>query len=272
MRIPDHHRQLRNTVNTPDRLTRSRFRALLLTCIVMGAWFLAQPASSQDDVGESSGERRTVIHRLEHVDATKLTPTLGMLGVRYSAQPETNSLILTGDPDAVGAASSVVKALDQPPAPKPELEIVATILDARRDTGSSRELPKHVEKAAERLGDLFGYRSYQVLDTVFLRISDGQRGGAEGGYVLDDGRLTYGLGFRARIVEGSSDNEPRSIRFSNLEFHARDPSSPRDEGRLSVALRTNVEIREGQTAIVGKATPVGSKAALVLVMNVSIDD
>ena len=255
------------TISRPTSLLR-----LALAVSLALATLLTGPSFSQD---ESEGERQTVIHRLEHVEATRLFPTLGMLGVRYSAQPETNSLIIVGDPDAVRAASSVIKALDQPPAPRPEIEVVVTILDARMKPNGSGDLPDHVARATTRLGELFGYQSYHVLDSVLLKLSDGERGGAEGGYVFEDNRLTYGLAFRARIVEGGPDQEPRSIRFSGLEFHARDYGVARDEGHLRVALQTNVEISEGQTAIVGKAKPVGSPAgndaALVLVMRVTID-
>ena len=247
-----------------------------LACIVAAATFLALVSASAmtaqtSEPAPSAKKQQTVIHRLVHVEATKLFSTLGMLDVKYSAQPDTNSLVIVGEPDAIAAAGQIVKALDQPPAPRPEIEVVVTILDARKEPNGSGELPAHVKSATKRLDELFGYRSYHVLDTVLLKTSDGERGGAEGGYIFDDTRLTYGLGFRARIVEGGPDNESRSIRFSNLEFHARDYGLPRDEGRLRVGLNTNVEVREGQTAIVGKATPVGSDAALVLVMRVTVD-
>lgn len=225
--------------------------AMLLACLVVGL-----AASAQEEEPP-----RTVIKMLRYVDAVDLLDVVRMLEVQVTLQEEHNALVLRAPDRRLQVALEAIEALDSPLGPT--LELRGYILAASRD-GESEALPDDVGAASARLAELFGYRGFRLLDTVFLRVREGSEAWVEGSLPNDGGgRAQYSFGFRkGKVIPAFEEGEKVQIRLDRLTFS--------QQGKNKLV--TNVEVDEGQTVVVGKAQLEGVEAALILVIKMEIED
>ena len=202
---------------------------------------------------------RTVIKATKYIDVDEAKPVLDLLGVPFAVKPDQNLIVLRGPDDAVETALKAIDALDEP---RPSIDLHVFILAASEDQNSN--IPKDLEAAVQQLQGLFGYTGFELLDNVFLKVREGRRGRVDGGIFLENGateRTGYQLSFQKVTVV--PEDGRRSIRFKDMRFQV----NGRVAGTLSAALVTDVEIREGQKAVVGSSTPQGIGQTLILIVH-----
>jgi hypothetical protein len=144
------------------------------------------------------------------------------------------------------------------------------LLAAGSKTGSSAaDLPKSAQKALDDLRDFLPYKSYQVLDTAWLRTTHG----AEGRLVGRNG-AGYSLSLRFRPVGGAEDKNlfVEMFRVNEEPGTPRAASEPSGTG-LAIAPRaprdlieTSFGLKEGETIVVGTSKVDGSDEALVVLL------
>lgn len=239
------------------------FRAGLVfaTCVGALCWNVA--AQEAKDAG---AEARTLLVDLRYADAEDLRPILSVLPLSVVVKPELNVIMLRGTPDLVDTAKKVIDALDVPPSPEPSVELRGYIVAVSKDSAERTGVTGDLAGVVEQLGEIFGYRGFQVLDTVFLRVRHGSggavRGTLEGSF---NPPVPYVLSFdRARILgfdRARADDQEHTLRLDRLMLRPAPDEPP--------VLATDVELREGQTAVVGKAR---MKAAgdLILVIDARV--
>lgn len=249
---------------TPTTLRRPRRSfaahiALLIT--LFGA--LAGTAAAQDDATFV-----TEIYRLRHVEPGDVRQVLHMLKIRFTVDNRLNAIIVDDLPDRQTAAKEIIAALDVPLDPVPSLEITVSVLEATRE-GDGGDLPAALAGVVEQLTSVLGFSGARVLDSVLIRTTEGRGGRVDGGITVgpDGGhRLGYQIGFeRAMLLDRG---ERRDVRLQELRFSAFDLIDGEAVTRASI--RTSVELEEGQTAVVGRATPMAPGGTLVLVVNATI--
>ena len=245
------------------------FDKLAATAAVAVFTLLALPAFAEDDAEVPSAESapsarqpRTVIKATMHIEVSEAESVLGLLDVDFALKPDQNLIVLRGESYAVETAIKVIDALDTP---RPTIDLNVYVVAASQQ--GKTDVPAHLEAAVGQLKTVFGYSGFQLLDTVTLRVLEGRYGRADGGIRLgeDDGRTGYSLSFqKASVVPESGDLK---IRLKGLKFNV--------DGNANVAgtlrpvranLMTDVEIREGQKAVVGSSTPQGVGDTLILII------
>lgn len=213
-------------------------------------------------------KERTVMKALQHVEAADLLGVLSLIDVGVKVAEKENVLVIRGRPEVIDTALQIVDNLDRPLA---GIALKTYILLGAKGGEPSLDVPEVVGDAARQMQELFGYDRVHLLDTLFVRATNFSRIGLQGGSsalesLLEPQRLAYSFEVgKARLIRG--DDGP-SVRLEELKFETRIVG----EQGSDAALLTDVEIREGQTVVVGKAGPKGHDEAIILVMAVDIED
>ena len=242
-----------STYSLPSRVTR------LATSLAF-FFLVAVPALAEDET--ETAKPRTVIKATMHVDVSEVESVLGLLDVDFALKPDQNLIVVRGEDYAVETAMKVIDALDTP---RPTIELNVYVVAASHQ--GKTEVPAHLEAAVGQLKTVFGYSGFQLLDTVALRVLEGRYGRADGGIRLgeDDGRTGYSLSFqKASVVPENGDLK---IRLKGLKFNV---DGDAKVGGMLRPVRANlmpdVQIREGQKAVVGSSTPQGVGDTLILII------
>ncbi|MCP4655117.1 MAG: hypothetical protein GY856_06815 [bacterium] len=203
-----------------------------------------------------------MIKQTAFFDVRELADILDLLDIGVRIDAEHQAVVLRGPGDELDTALKLIEALDEPPAPSLSIELSVFILGASKEESATAELPADLEAVVGKLRKLFGYRGFELLDTLFLRVRDGSQGRLRG--YLAEG-ITYDFSLnRAKVLgfnRATLEEEQSTLRFDGLTFLFQG-----DRSRLA----TDVEVREGQKAVVGKAAPGNGGPALILVIEAKI--
>jgi hypothetical protein len=239
------------------------------------------PAGAQEEAAEPAQRGREVvqeIYEVEHADPLTLAEVLMVFPIHVGAHPQMGLITLAGDPEDVAAAVAAARSLDLPPQPTRSVEITAHVLGASKTAQLSGAVPSELEEVARQLKQVFGYRGVELVDSLSIRARDRGEALVTGAFSQGEDLepAPYRLGFnRALVVDGQ---DARSVRLDGLRFMAElrrwRASTPQGEpGRIvssEVNLTTDVEVREGQKAVVGKAATDGERDSLILVVEVKV--
>ncbi len=218
----------------------------------------ALPALGQEQA-KAEPKLRTVIKAMMHIDAAEAASVLDLMDVKYGIKDDQNLILLRGEDPAIDMALKVLDALDEP---LPSIELQVFVLSASHE-GSSN-VPAELSAAVDSLKGVLGYQGFELLDSVFLRVLENRSGRVDGGIRLGDSeeRTSYRFSFRKAVVVPEEDVELK-IRLKDLRFEV---AGPDDAGSLLASLKTDVQILEGQTAVIGSSTPQGVGETLILIV------
>ncbi len=248
-------------------MSHQRFsRVTVFFLILLGAFCGSVPLLAQD-TGEAQGGNKTVLVYTRYVDAGDLQGVLSVLPLEVVIKPELGVIMLHGSADLIDTAKKVVDALDVPPSPSPNIELRGYIIAVSKDKSARKGVVDEIAGVVDELAEIFGYTGFEVLDTMFLRTRHGSGGQVGGTLELESGRrATYNMGFNYSKILGfdraRKEEKEHTVRFDGLILRQK-PSTP-------PALETDVEVREGQTAVIGKARLDGVPEDLILVIKANV--
>ena len=124
----------------------------------------------------------------------------------------------------------------------------------------------------KQLRSVFPFKSYSSLDVLVLRARVGQK-------VETSGTATLGAGPKVisqiKILSSSisTDEKGRSIHLDGLNFGLRVPVVfEKGYQYMDTGVSTNIDVREGQKVVVGKANMEEPDKAMVLVLMAKVVD
>lgn len=216
---------------------------------------------------EESAPPKTVIKSLAYMEAEDLHDILDILPITFVIKPDLEAVVLRGQPSAMETALAIIENLDTPAALNPSIELRGYILAVSKGD-ESVDIPQHLHKVMTELRNIFGYTSYRLIDTVFLRTTHGSGAAVGGSASLPENvvEVSYVLGFNQAWItnfdRSRTDKETKNIiRLNGLTLRRDQP-----------ALSTDIEIFEGQTAVIGKARLDDSLGDLILVVEAKVID
>lgn len=223
---------------------------------------------------ESQPEPRvTRIVQVQHLTGENIHRVQSLLmpfGGTVMSDPDLRTFTLSGSEPVVKAMEDTIRRMDRPPAPKKNIEVTLHIVAASPKAGESKVVPE-LEGVIKQLRGVFPYQSYRVLDTQVARLRDGSTGGT--GTTELTGKLPDLSGvnnphqYQSRIRASiSEDSAGRRIRFDEFRFMTRRGTNMDD-----VNIGTQLDVREGQKAVVGKAN-IDQENALFIVVSAKIVD
>jgi hypothetical protein len=221
---------------------------------------------------------------LKHAHPDQVKELLHVFGREVRSQGNIPGVAISGPPEVVKAMEEMIARIDIPPAAPPvpnNIELTAYLL-VGSEQGPAASVPAAIQPVINQIQSAFTYKSFRLLDTMMLRVREGDRGGASttGAVELPDdspgGTKKGTSGFvvgSVDIVEGS---EGDLVRITNLRLDVTVPSGTLKSGEprlVNTGVRTNVDVREGQKVVVGKANMAGAAdQALILVLTAKVLD
>ena len=232
---------------------------------------LGLTSTSRAEEETTDGEARTVLKSTVFVDVREVAKMLNVLNVQYAMDEARNTLILRAKDKDMDTALAVIEALD---APRPSLDLRVFVVAASKEGTPRGNMPQGLTRAIEELKQVFGYRSFSLLDTGYLRVLQGRRGQLQGGITLHGERQasTYHVEFNKVQLEPDLENEDtaqQKVRVHGLSFGLREHGE--DKG-FRAYIRADVQFLVGQKAVVGSSTPAGSGETLLLIIEATVPD
>lgn len=190
----------------------------------------------------------------------------------FSSQLVPGSLTVRAVPEIMTSIAEMIKEVDSPPPVKKSIEFTLYLLIAAEEPRAEGKLPEPLQPVVRQLKNTFAYKDYRLLDTLVLQSVD--RGALEtsGHFSLKPlDALTqpqqkaafYTISLEPSL---SSEEKNRIVEIHRLVFTIAVPGSGESK------IRTDIHLREGQTAVIGKTSIHGSSNALILVMTAKVLD
>lgn len=218
----------------------------------------------------------TRIFRIENADIRDLANVIMIFGGRVQPEPDLGVIGWTGPASMLPAVEAAIANLDVAPVPEPNVELTVYFLMAAREGGGTSGVPAALDGVAVQLKEVFGYDSVQLIETTAIRVRPGS-GGKLNGFLPqrrgDSIEARYEFYFRELKV--TEDENGRSIRLDELRATIQTPRVVVENGEptnrwVETGIRTDVDLREGQKAVVGKTTTEGGAEAIFVVVDGAI--
>ena len=255
-------------------------KRVLLIGMMAAATMLAQPTPPPKEAAPAQKVVQKVVE-VKNVDVRQLADLLigGNLVVRSNESFRTISLY--GPDQNVADAEELIKRFDTPRAPSRltsrNIEFVFYIIVAAPKGTAGDALPSELDPVAKQLKQIFGYNDFRLVDSSVLRTREGERGEASGNTAIAAGQGAPMSGYQIKFARTgvASSDKGNVIRIDGFQFGTRVPYATAALGNWNfadVGFNTNLDVREGQKVVVGKAKYEGSDNALVLVITAKAVD
>ena len=161
-----------------------------------------------------------------------------------SIQPSANALVVTDRPENLKAITKALADFDVPPQ---AFHLVARLISASRESNGAR-VPDETKDIAPKLA-MLGFNSLEDLGSADVTGSEG-----------DPGIVTLQTGYRADFKFG--DYDPASDSIQITDFHL----SKQQSDQLTSLLKTTLNLRLGQTYILGARNPKSPRALMIVLV------
>ncbi|MDQ3284065.1 MAG: hypothetical protein M3Q69_21910 [Acidobacteriota bacterium] len=213
----------------------------LLALLLVSATAFADAA----DMGRSLTVRTFQFkHKQADKAAVVIKPLMSAEG-SMSIQPAANSLVVTDQAENLKKIAAALAQFDAPPQP---LQLSIRLVSAARGTASDAHVDPVLSDVASKLALL----RYNVLESVGSAQVTG-REGAPGLVELN--------GYRADFNFGEYDPASDSVKLSEFRL------AKLDGDQLAPMLRTTLNLKIGQTVIIGATKQPNSQRALMIVIS-----
>ena len=210
-------------------------------------------------------------------DVNAIAQTLRIFPVDVRPNRELQVIGVSAPAALMPTIEETIRRLDVPPEAPKNVELTVYLLLAT-DNGVG-SVPPELEGVAKQLKTTFAFKGLHTIDTLVVRSRDKQSADVKGLAKFDPdipNPSTYSFAYRAASI--LPDEKGRSIRLDGLRFGARVVVKQQSEASSSVVgynaidagFSTDVDVREGQKVVVGKAAVGGTNTALILVITAKI--
>ncbi len=218
--------------------------AIALLCLLSTGAAFAQDA-----------QNRTLTVRtwqLKHKDADRAAAVVKSLvsaSGSVSIQPSSNSLVVT---DSAANIDRIMGAIEKFDVPARSFRVQLDLVSAAR-VASATPVPRGLESIAGKLSGVLRFNSFERAGQMIVQ-------GKEGDPIVAmmDG------GYRAEFRFGEFDPVTNSIRISDFQLSRQ--SSAKDGAQLDPLLKTSLNLKVGQTIVLGASRQPDSNRALMLVL------
>jgi hypothetical protein len=235
-----------------------------------------QPASTKP---RATAERQQDVRKvfvIKHADVNAIASTLNIFTVSVQPNRELRVIGVSAPAALMATIEETIRRLDVP-APAPQnVELTVYLLLASDQEGS---VAPELDSVVKQLKTTFGFKGFRAVDTLVVRSRDTRPGHVNGLSRLDPeipNPSTYSLSYNGASI--NSDEKGRSIRLNGLRFKANIIAKKQqaESGfhgiyeNYDAGFGTDVDVREGQKVVVGKAAIGGTSSALILVITAKV--
>ena len=219
----------------------------------------AVPPPAETRKPEPPNQQR--VFMLKYADARHVADVLAVFGYGIRADRDMHVVAVSAPAEAMSAVEDAIKRLDVPAAAPKDIDLVVYLVVASEQPSAGGELPPELQPVGNELKKIFSYKSFRLLDSILLRTQPGNRATADG--VIGESKTSYRFEVQPSAV--TEDPNGRLIRLDNLNLSLHLP------GDHSAGIHTEITVREGQRAVVGKSN-IGTDQALILVVTAKVTE
>jgi hypothetical protein len=217
------------------------------------------------------------VFAIKHADVDAIAQTLRIFPADVRPNRELRVIGVSTPAAFLPTIEDTIRRLDVP-APSPQnVELTVYLLLGSDQEGS---VAPELDSVVKQLKTTFSFKGFRAVDTVVVRSRDTRPGHVDGLVRLETespNPSTYSLSYNGASI--NSDEKGRSIRLNGLKFKANILAKTQQaEGNAVVGFErnydagfgTDVDVREGQKVVVGKAAIGGTNTALILVITAKV--
>jgi hypothetical protein len=253
-------------------------KAILMT-LAMAVLAVGQQAEKKEGVTgiTGSGPRMQKVLHVKHANVDSLWAAFNHIA-NIRVDKTLKLLVVDGSPEAIKAIEDSLKTLDVPPPAIKNVEMTFHMILAK--PAKNGALPAGLESVQKNLESLFGFRGFHLLETAYMRGRDGIEVSTSGAVPNpaepeSAQKITYNLVVHPVVASSDKGN---MIRLDRLRLVLRMPvvasvdTNKRPTGYTlqESAMATQIDVREGQRVVVGKANVTASDGAMVLVVTAKV--
>ncbi len=213
-------------------------------------------------------EGRTVLFTPRYLDVRQLESVLELVNAYIEVKPELNLIAArSADEAELETIREIIERLDVAPETEPNIELTAYILASESGDRVAADMPVGLAEDLDSLAARFGFGALDLLDTIFLRVGAGSGGRVEGSFPLGTSDQLSGYQLYFDVATVFRQDEARGVRITALTFLV---TGENPAGVHRALMRTDLEVGDGEKAMVGKATPRGVEETLVLLLEAEI--
>ena len=205
----------------------------------------------------------TKLYRLHYAQASHVADVLGP-SFYVRGDNSMRVVLVQGTQEKLEQADKLIQELDQPGSGVQQRDVETTmyVITASDNALGAGVVPPTMAPVIKQLQGVFPYSNYQVLETMLVRSREGQQAITQG--ILRKGAKgptpeTYELRFQPSV-----DSAQRIVHLDEFRFAAEFGGY----GRANFT--TNLDLREGQKVVVGKANIDDGSSAMFVVVTARI--
>lgn len=222
-------------------------RAILITLILLVAAFAgaAQEADGKVVVQTFKFKFKTAER------AANVISSLVSAEGSVSIQPGNNVLVVT---DRAENMESIASAIDRYDVPSREFKLEIRLVAAGRVQGKAPEVPDDLKEIAGKLSGVLRFNSFEKIGALELK-------GREGDAVSSD--LD---GYHAEFVVGEFDPVSETVQLADFTLSRYETAQSAEKKTRSDVLETTLNLKVGQTVVLGASRLPDSNRALMLIV------
>lgn len=254
---------------------------LPIVCLAVPGMVLAQTDNKSSVSSDNATSNITRIVRVRYGNPQALANmAASSTGVHYQWDNSLGAIVLKGPSTAVESVEQTIRDLDIPSSmvPSKDVEITVSVVGASNRTGllPDGELPDSLSAVIKQLRAVFPYKNYQLLSSMLMRSREGTKAENQGlMQSFSNGTNSpypspYTLVYdeaNVSSVDGKPTVHLRNFRFSDRTRVATGAPESGQYTTSDVGLLTDVDLREGQKVVVGKANLESSDSALFVILS-----
>ena len=245
-----------------------KLRLLCASLLILSAGIAQEKPARQPDASDNWPVK---MFQVKYANVSQLRDVFNVFGAFINANTNLKVLTVRAPQSVLTTIEESIKLLDVPPVPARNIELTVHLLIASSQAAAST-LPAELDPAIKQLKAIFSYKGYRLLETLLLRTREDQAADMSGNLpseAVDHTPISYELHINSARI--TADGKDRLFRINNLKLNLRVPIRGVG-GTYGAGITTDIDVREGQKVVVGKANIDNSDNALILVLTAKVVD
>ena len=221
-------------------MTKHFALAIFLSVAICGAAF------ADDDAAAAQKSLTVKTYQFKHKDSARAADVLRKLVSpegSISIQPSTNAVVITDRPENIRAITAALNAYDTPPQ---SFRLTVRLVSASR--AEAARVPDELKDVRPSLS-ILPFNAFEDLGSANV---DGQEG--------EPGIVDLPSGYRADFKMGDYDPSSDSVKVTDLKI-----AKLQGDQLTQVLKPTTMNLKLGQTIILGAGKPQGQKALILVI-------
>jgi hypothetical protein len=211
-------------------------------------------------------ERTTKLVSVKYVAPEAIHSMVRTFGVDVQMNSALKTMSLSGFPENIAAAEAAIKQLDV--APK-NIELVVNFLVGSNQTTTAGAVPAELRDVVAQLKSAFTFKDYSMLDTLTLRTRAGSAADTTG--IIANPSASSIPRLTQFSIRSASVTDDGVIRIDRMHAGLRIPiPSAQKVDYVNTGIDQDVDVKEGQKIVVGRASLEGPEKALFLVLTAKV--